>query len=429
MGPGPAASPGYGLSATRSAPGPRVVYRWALIWAVALTEMTSWGILYYAFSVFLEPIERELGWSRAQLTGAFSLAILASGLAAVPVGRWLDRRGPRLLMTAGSVAGSVLVLALSTVTSLVQLYVIWFGIGLVMATVLYEPAFYIVATWFRHERGRALSILTLLGGLASTIYLPIAGLLVATLGWRSALVVLGLILAVATIPLHATVLPRHPRDAGSNPARAGSAGNGAGDSGPPPTGGLDGAGWRGAVRHKHYWWLVGAFSLQAFTSVAVSFHLVAYLVGAGLGPAAAASAAGLVGLFSVGGRLALAPLWDRVSRPRLAGAAFVLVAVSVVLLIAVPGPVGVTAFIVLFGAGRGSLTPLRAGLLAEQFGDRGVATLGGILAAVVTVMQAIAPLAAGVAYDLAGGYGPVFAFSAGLSTIAAVAVARTGTGA
>src|SRR6476620_1713723 len=88
-------------------------YGWAIVFALSLTETTSFGILYYAFSVFLPPIEKELGWSCAQTTGAFSLALLLSGLAAIPAGRWLDRRGGRALMTVGSIAATVLVLAWS----------------------------------------------------------------------------------------------------------------------------------------------------------------------------------------------------------------------------------------------------------------------------------------------------------------------------
>src|SRR5439155_960698 len=80
---------------------------------LGVTETISWGVLYYAFTVYLAPMEAELGWSRGDMTGAFSLAVLLAGLAAIPVGRWLDRHGPRLLMTVGSVAATLLVLAWS----------------------------------------------------------------------------------------------------------------------------------------------------------------------------------------------------------------------------------------------------------------------------------------------------------------------------
>ena len=79
---------------------------------LSVAETLSWGVLYYSFSVFIRPIEREMGWSRTQVTGAFSLALLVAGLAAMPVGHWVDARGARGLMTSGSVLGALLLLAL-----------------------------------------------------------------------------------------------------------------------------------------------------------------------------------------------------------------------------------------------------------------------------------------------------------------------------
>jgi MFS family permease len=131
-----------------------VYYGWVMLIAVSITEVVSWGILYYAFAVFVAPMQAELGWSRVAVTGAYSLALLCSGLAAVPVGRWLDRHGPRALMTAGSALGGLLLVAWSQVSSLWVFYLIMAGIGVATAAVLYEPAFAIVATWFRHRRAR-----------------------------------------------------------------------------------------------------------------------------------------------------------------------------------------------------------------------------------------------------------------------------------
>lgn len=96
----------------------RIYYGWIMLVTVSITEVVSWGILYYAFSVFITPMESELGWPRSAISGAFSLALLCGGLAALPVGRWIDRHGTRMLMTSGSVLGTLLLLAWSQVTSL-----------------------------------------------------------------------------------------------------------------------------------------------------------------------------------------------------------------------------------------------------------------------------------------------------------------------
>src|SRR5207244_5026213 len=125
---------------------------------LGVTETISWGVLYYAFTVYLAPMEAELGWSRGDMTGAFSLAVLLAGLTAIPVGRWLDRHGPRLLMTLGSVVATLLVIAWSRVSTLDQFYMVWAAIGLTMAATLYDPAFATVTRWFGRQRVRALTV-------------------------------------------------------------------------------------------------------------------------------------------------------------------------------------------------------------------------------------------------------------------------------
>src|SRR4051812_1831239 len=195
----------------------RFYYGWVVVGTLATTETISWGIIYYAFTAFLVPMQQELGWSTAALTGAYSLALLVSGLAAVPVGRWVDRHGPRLLMTLGSLGGTMLLLAWARIDSLPGFYLVWAVMGLVMATTLYEPAFTVVTTWFRRLRSRALLLLTFVAGFASTIFLPISTLLIEHLGWRQALLVLAAFLAVTTIPAHALILRRRPEDLGLLP--------------------------------------------------------------------------------------------------------------------------------------------------------------------------------------------------------------------
>src|SRR5262245_5674816 len=116
--------------------------RWhAVVGALALTEIVSWGVLYYAFGVLVPPMQAELGWSQGLLGGAVGLALFASAVLAVPVGRWLERHGPRGLMTAGSCAGVVLVWAWSEVESPLALYALFLALGFPLASTLYEAAF------------------------------------------------------------------------------------------------------------------------------------------------------------------------------------------------------------------------------------------------------------------------------------------------
>src|SRR5215207_1469173 len=195
----------------------RIYYGWALVGALGLTATVSYGILSYGFAVFVTPMGTELGWSKTEITGAFSLAQLVAGAIAIPIGRWVDRHGTRALMTAGSALAALLLVAWSGVQSLPAFYALWAAMGAVMAAVLYEPAFAVIATWFRRGRGRALTLLTFLGGFASVIFVPLATLLVAGQGWRTALLWLATICAALTVIPHALVLRRRPEDVGLVP--------------------------------------------------------------------------------------------------------------------------------------------------------------------------------------------------------------------
>jgi MFS family permease len=407
--------------------GGRIYYGWVLVLALAITETTSFGVLYYSFTVFLAPMGQELGWSRGAMTGAFSLALLVNGVAAVPAGRWLDRHGPRALMTVGSCAATLLVLAWAATDDLVLFYLIWAAIGVTMAAVLYEPAFVVVATWFVRRRGRALTLLTFIAGFASVIYIPLAGWLVETRGWRGALVVLALLLGAGTIPIHALLLRRRPQDLGLNPDGAGEAavakpggGRGVSPAGATPEASVSA---RAALRGRAFWWLAGAFCLNALGVVALNVHLVPYLIDGGYGAGFAAGAAGLVGIMALPGRLVFTPLGDLLPRSLVAALLFLLQAAALAALLLVPGRAGVFAFVLLFGAGFGAITPARAALVADFYGAAHYGSISGLLSLFVTGARALGPVLAGAGYDLGGSYAPVLWTLLVVSALAAVAVA------
>jgi len=378
-------------------------YGWTMLSATALAQVTSWGILYYGFTVFLAPMGAELGWSRAAMTGAFSLALACSGLVALPVGRWLDRYGPRALMTGGSVAAALLLLAWSRVTTLWAFYLIWIGLGVALAAVLYEPTFWLVATWFRRQRSRALTLLTFIGGFASVIYIPLIAWLVRVQGWRSALVSLAVILALGTIPIHALLLRRRPEDRGLLPDGAAA---------PPPdfpaTETAERSTTLGEALHSAaFWFLVAAFFLATLATGAVFVHLIPYLTEQGYDPGFAAWATGLIGIMGLPGRLFFTPLGGKIPRRWVTAGIFALQTVALVVLLTVHSRAGVLAFVVLFGAGFGAITPARAALIADFYGPAYYGRISSVLSLFLTGSRALAPVGAGLLYTLNGGYGPV----------------------
>lgn len=389
------------MAGSESTDGPR---SWAIAWTLAFTELISWGILYYAFTALLVPMQDEFGWSAGAITGAYSLSMLVSGLAAPMVGRWLDLHGPRALMTAGSIFGVLLVLAWSQVETLPGFYLIWVGIGLASAATLYEPAFTTIAQWFRQGRSRAMLLVTILGGFASTLFLPLTGWLTERSGWRDALVVLAIILAVGTILPHALVLRPGPaqasrREPGTAPAH-------------PP------ARFTEMMLEPVFLRLSIAFFLQTTTSIAVAVHLIAFLVENGMDATFAAWAAGLVGAAQVAARIFTTMFERRFSIITLTAMMFAFQVVAIVLLIVWQTPAGVIAAVVFLGMGRGAITLLRPGLLMAFYDVSRFGSVNGLQALIVTIGRALAPVMTGVAAGFAG-YIPVWWVYAGLSLLSA----------
>ena len=391
-------------------------YGWTIVWTLAVTETVSWGILFYAFAVFLVPMQHELGWSTPEITGAYSLALLVAMAASPPVGRWLDRAGPRLPMTLGAILGTVLVLAWSRVESLPAFYAIWAGIGVALALTLYEPAFAVVATWFVRDRARAMLVLTTVAGFASTVFLPLAGWLTERFGWREALTALAVMLGLLTIPAHALVLRRRPEDLGLLP-------DGERIDAARPWIEPEGVALARARRDPAYWWLTIAFFLGTVAAVAIGIYLIPVLLERGDTLARATVITGLIGAAQAGGRVVVTALDRRVAEPAMAIAVFALQAVAIVLIL-IPAGLALTLLaVVLLGMGRGGITLMRATLVADRYGRAHFAAVSGIPAAAQMAARAVAPVGAGLLVSWRGGYAPMLGVLAGIALAATLAIA------
>jgi MFS family permease len=392
-----------GVIAEEVAHGPALRTRaWGIVGALSITETVSWGILYYAFAVFLLPMQQALEASAAALTGAFSLALLVSAVAGIAVGPHLDRHSPRGVMTAGSVVGVLLVLAWSQVEGLAAVYLVWLGIGVVMAAVLYEPAFVVLAKWFADpaERRRAMTAMTLVAALASFIFLPLAQALIDAHGWRDALAILAVVLAVVTVPLHAVALRRAPptRDA---PAIQSSTSA------------------REALRSAPFWLLSSAFFLATVAGIAVVVQGIPFLLEHGYGTSFAAFAIGLIGISQIPGRVLFA-LGGRVPEVWRTVAVFALITVGIVLVVAgVDAPAAVVGGMVLLGMGNGMATLARATVIADRYGPAAYGTIASVAGAGTMGARAAAPVAA-AAWAAIVGYGAMLGTLAAIAALAAL---------
>jgi len=356
----------------------------------------------------LRPMEIGLGYSRVQLTGALSIGLLTSALAALPVGRWIDRHGARGVMTLGSCLATALLLIWARIDGLPALYAVWALMGLAMAATLYEPAFAAIVGWFPlKDRDRALLAVTLVAALASTIFMPFEAWLVGRIGWRGALTVLALILALSTIPIHALVLRRPPRAAGRH-AVSGAAAQ------------VPGLALDAAVKTGVFWVLSIAFLASNFTTNMVTVHLIPFLSDRGYSATLAAAMIGWMGAMQLPARVVFGPLVARFGHRTLTIGIFVVQALALAQLALVRRIGTLAPMVVMLGSANGMATLARATTIAEIFGPRHYGSISGAIALGANGARAVAPFAASLLQVWLGGYEPVFWLLAGVLVLAAL---------
>ena len=362
--------------------------RWVLL-TLCVTEITSWGVLYYAFTVLSEQVSADTGWSAPAVTAAFSAGLVTSAAVGIPVGRWLDQVGPRWIMTAGSILGVLSVVAVVAAPNYGWFVAAWVLAGVAMSAVFYAPAFAALTRFFGTDAVRALTVLTLVAGFASTVFAPLTAALSAQMSWRQTYLVLAAVLAVITIPAHffglrlpwppATTQHHHHVEAPGRTARSGP-----------------------------FLALTVALALAGLASYAVIANLVPLMSQRGISTGAAAVALGLGGAGQVLGRLGYQTLVRRVS-----------VVPRTVIIMA--GVAGTTALIGVFttyaalvavaiGAGvmRGIMTLLQATAVTERWGATHYGHLSGILNAPIMIATAVGPFVGAGLASLLASYAAMF---------------------
>lgn len=394
-------------------------YGWVLVVALGLTTIISYGTTQYLFGVLVIPLGSTFGWGRASISGAYSLGLIISGLLGVPIGRLVDKRGARLLMTLGSALAGIALIGLAWVHTLWQFYGLWSGVlGLATALTLYPVSFTVVTNWFERRRGKVLAVLTLLGGLASPIFVPFAGWLLLHLGWRSTVIVLGLMQLCIALPIHGLVLRRHPEDLGFSP-------DGKHSFTLRPELPMFGSTLREVLRRPVFWTLTASLSLEMMGSTVVLVHQVPSLIDRGYDAVLAATLAGMLGLASLPGRYVFNIMSERVSPQRLLGISVAFQAVGVTVLIQATSVGWLVIYVALYGAAYGAIAPLRASVMADQFGRRAYGSITAVQGIPIAFCAALGPLAAGWLYDVLGGYAVAFWLCVCVFLLAAMGILMT----
>jgi len=350
---------------------------------LGVTQILSWGTIFYTPVLIVPLIAREHGWSMSFAMGGFSVALLVAGLIAPYVGRSIDRFGGQVVMTIGSLFGALGLVLIGYADNRIAYYAVWMVLGVAMSANLYDSAFATLGRIFGAGARRPITALTLAGGFASTVGWPATHFLLEAVGWRGTYVIYAALLACISAPLHAFLLPRDRAVVDVPKADDVKVP----DKVLPPHG-------------LPFILVASAFTAYAFVPSGLAAHLLAIFARSGIDAGTVVWIGALFGPAQVGARLIefsfgrnLHPLW--VVRFALS----VLLCAFVMLAIFGFSPLVAACFALLFGGANGLVTITRGAVPLALFGASGYGRLMGRLAAPFLLMQAAAPLAMAFVID------------------------------
>jgi MFS family permease len=362
------------------------------------------------YAVFLLPLERDLGWSRSELTSVYSIYLLVNGFTAPFVGLLFDRLGPRWVYGAGMASLGAAMLLAGGLTQLWQFYLfigVLVGIGVSLNGMV--PASALLARWYRERLTTAIGIAYSAFGVGTVVFVPLVQFLVGEYGWRTSYRVLGLtLLALAPIVVLAipwkTFAAGGPRTEGAHKA---------------------GEGWSlaAALRSPVFWGLVQVFFFTASGMFSIVVQLVAFFVDAGFSPLVAATAFGIVGLLSAASVMGSGLAAERFGYRQTVTASFCGTATGMALLFLLtlnPSALLLALFVPVFGLCMGVRGPIISSVCARYFAGPRVATIYGLIYASNAVGAAFGSYVGGLLHDLTGGYRAGLGFS--LASIALAAL-------
>ncbi|MGH9218476.1 MAG: MFS transporter [Vicinamibacterales bacterium] len=376
------------------------------IWAIGVGQLVNWGVLYYAFGVLLVPVEQSLGAPRWLVAGAFSLGLLVSAIAAPAVGRLADRGQGPVVMQAGGLIAAGLLIAWAVLPSIWTTYAVWSGLGLCMAAILYEPVFAIVGRAFRDadDRLRAIATVTVMGGLASTAFLPGTTFLVGRLGWQGATIALAIVIASTTLVVSRLSF----RDLTFSRSELRDAVFGRDDERSM------------AVPAPSLNRFVAGFALSSIVNSALASNIVAALIERRLTPSRAAFIGGLFGVMQLPGRVLMTNKSFTPGPFRLLFVSFALQIVGLLALTADGSQAAMWLGVTVFACGAGLTTLARPYLVLHVYGAERAGEINGAIARGQQLARSAGPVSA-AALATVTGYSFVFAALAAL-LVAAMAV-------
>ncbi len=360
---------------------------WRQVLAVAATVVVAFGSMFYGFSVFLTEEAAGGEFSTSLLSLGYAGSVVAGGLLAFPVGRYADRHGVRGVFGVGAVLGALGLTAFALARQPWQVLAAWWLlVGPATAMTYYEPAFVAFDQWFSPaQRPRALATLTLIGGLAGSVFIPGSAALVRWLGWRPTAALLGALLAAVGGITALVVVP-----SAAFPDREAAA--------------LPPLRVRGLLREARFVLYTVALVLSFASMQAIIVHRVARFEEVGFAVVTVAAWAAAASFFSLPGRY-LAPFVAQRLRPaRVQAAAILVLAAAAVLMVDGSSSWQMVGHFAVFGVTFGALLPLRPMVMAVWYSGPSYGRVMGAQWTVVALSGAAGPAFVGVLHDASGGY-------------------------
>ena len=368
-----------------------------MITALGIAQICSWGTLYYSFALMAEAMRLELGWSKTEIYGGATLGLTLAGIAAYPVGAAIDRGQGRTVMSLASVGAGLLLFAWSQVSNVFVFYAIFAAIGFLQAATFYEPAFAVIARRVGSGNARrGITTLTLWGGFASTVFIPLIQFLIDWVGWRDALMVLGAINIVVCGGLY--FLAIDPAKDHVVPVRQAHEA--------PPLAGRKAVAW--AMRRPVFWVLMIALVGYEAAFAALTFHLYPLLLERGLDTAGVVTVLAVIGPAQVAGRILIMLFAPNAPIRRVGSMIVIAFPLAVVGFALAPPNVAIISVIAAFyGGANGMITIVRGLMVPEMISRDAYGAINGALVAPMNIMLAVSPLAAAWIWSATGSYDAV----------------------
>ncbi len=380
---------------TTERPG-RLRYAYVIIAAAVAVQLVGWGT-FGTFGVFLNSLQSQFDASRAAVSGIASVVLIVHGLFSVVVGNLSDRIGPRLVVTACGAVFALGLLLTSRATSLWQAY-LFYGVVVGMGvSALDVVVLSTIARWFTSRRGSANGIVKAGAG-AGHLSIPLlAGLLIASLGWRQTYVWLAAVLAVFVVGA-AQFLRRDPGSA-SNPSNGRRL---------PKTQIESGLSLRQASKGRQFWAVVAAYFAILFCTYTVQTHIAVHAMDLGSSLTKAAGFLSIIGASSIIGRFGMGVVGDKIGTRRAMMASLAVLCVALLSMVLMRQLWMLYLIIPIYGFAHGGTYSLISPMVAEMFGTASQGAIYGVVIFGGTIGGAVGPLLAGYMFDRAGNYNLVF---------------------